>query len=154
MARRARATGAVAAPPERVFALLEDLAQHWRMAGDWVEVVSLEPPIAPAQGAVVRLQGPLGLRRTARTRVDIAEPNARLAGHAQTANGTRAAVEWTLRPARGGTMADLCVGLGDARLADRVLWALVGRAWTQRKLAATLEHLAPWAAAGAGRPPA
>jgi hypothetical protein len=154
VAGRARASGAVAAPPERVFALLSDLAQHWRMAGDWVEVVSLEPPGAPAQGAVVRLRGPLGLTRTARTRVDVAEPHTRLAGHAQTANGTRAAVEWNLRPGREeGTLVDLSVELADARVADRALWALVGRAWTRSRLAATLAHLAAWAAADAAREP-
>jgi hypothetical protein len=41
---------------------------------------------------------------------------------------------------------DLTVGLAGARRADRALWALAGRAGTQRKLAATLAHLAEWAA--------
>jgi hypothetical protein len=149
--RRALASGRIAASPQTLFALLDDLAEHWRMAGDWVEVVSLDPPTGPAQGAVVRLRGPLGLRRTARTRVDVAEPDTRLAGHAQTANGTRAAVEWNLRPAGTGTRVDLCVALAGARLGDRLLWAVIGRAWTQRRLAATLERLAAWAAADAGR---
>src|SRR5436190_2080761 len=67
------AIGVLPAGPDEVFAFLSALERHWAMAGRWIEVVSLaHPPLAT--GAVVRMRGPLGLRRTAVTRVERVEP--------------------------------------------------------------------------------
>ncbi len=147
----ASAERVVEATPDAVFGLLADLAQHWRLAGDWVEVLALEPPTGPARGAVVRLRGPLGVRRVARTRVDVIESPVRLAGQAHAGRATRAAVEWRLEPAEEGTRVRLGLVPVRASPADRALWALGGRRWAQRRLQATLEHLGQWAAIRRGQ---
>src|SRR5512144_384353 len=96
--RRARATATVQAPDAAVFGFLEDLANHWRLAGRWIEVVALHPHRGPARGATVRLRGPGGLvRREARTAVDEARPHAVLRGHAAVGR-TLAAVRWDIEP--------------------------------------------------------
>lgn len=142
----------VEAAPDAVFGLLADLGEHWRLAGDWIEVLALQPPTGPADGAVVRLRGPLGLRRVARTRVDVVEPPVRLAGHAHAGRATRAAVEWRLEPAGERTRVQIELVLVRASPGDRALWVLGGRLWTQSRLRATLEHLVQWAAPRARRP--
>lgn len=141
----ATASRIIEAPPERVFTLLADLAEHWRLAGDWVEVLALEPPTGPATGALVRLRDPLGIHRTARTSVDITDPPHLLAGHAETGRRTRAAVQWTLRAADDAAHVELRVELQTTSRLDRALWALVGERWVESRLTATLDHLAAWA---------
>ncbi len=58
------ADAVVARQPEEVFAWLSDLHNHWRLEDRFIEVAGIEP-----KGGRVRMQGPLGLSREARTRV-------------------------------------------------------------------------------------
>jgi hypothetical protein len=88
------AVGEVPAARDDVFTFLAALPNHWTLANRWIEVVSLQTPAeAPRgsepDGAVVRIRGPLGLRRTARTQVLSAEPPARICGRAELPGGTR-----------------------------------------------------------------
>jgi hypothetical protein len=65
-----RATRGLAAAPATVFGFLADLENHWALTAGWVRVLSLHRVDGgPAHGARVRLHGPFGLRRTARTRL-------------------------------------------------------------------------------------
>ena len=80
----------IAAPAGTLFAYLADLEQHWQLADRFIDVVSLDRPTdgGPPRGGVVRMSGPLGLRRTARTHVVDVDPPTRLAGTAQVGSGT------------------------------------------------------------------
>src|SRR3954447_8027877 len=63
------AAALIPAPPEEVFEFLSDLANHWRLADRHVSVVAVD---GDNDGGVVRIRGPLGIRRTARTHVTAA----------------------------------------------------------------------------------
>jgi hypothetical protein len=126
----------VDAPVEDVYALLADLREHWRLAGRWVEPLALG-----SDGGVVRLRGPLGLSRTARTRVVDAEPPTRLAGRADVGH-TRATVSWHLRPEGDVTWVTLRADVLAVGAVDRALLALGGRRWLTARFRTTLAHLA------------
>ena len=143
MSRIASAQREVAAPPDTLFAYLADLEQHWQLADRFIEVVRIERPAdgGPARGGVVRMRGPLGIRRTARTNVVGAEPPARLSGVAHVGSGTIARVSWTLHPAGAGTGVRLEATVEHASLLDRALLALGGRRWLERRFGTILETL-------------
>src|ERR687886_2567570 len=92
------AAALVPAPAEDVFAFLSDLRNHWRLADRFVEVVTLEASDGVhADGGQVRVRGPLGLRRTATTRVVAAREPRLMIGTAElSGGGTRARVSWTI----------------------------------------------------------
>jgi hypothetical protein len=99
----------------------------------------------------VRIAGPLGLHRTAHTRVRRADPPRALEGSA-TLGGTVARVRWELREQRGGaTLVRLEAEVEHATPLDRLLLAAGGRAWLQRRFGATVVALAR-RFAGASRP--
>jgi uncharacterized protein YndB with AHSA1/START domain len=134
----------VAVPPEDVFAFLADLENHWELTAHWVEVRALDRNGGgPARGGRVRLHGPLGLRRTARTRLLELDAPARVAGTAEVGARTRALVAWDLEPRNGGGHTLVRVGTEIERLGpvDRVLWALVGRRVMTRGFPAVLARL-------------
>jgi uncharacterized protein YndB with AHSA1/START domain len=133
------ATAVVAAAPEDVFAFLSDLANHWRLVDRLVEVVSVEGD--PPTRAVVRLRGPLGLRRTVHTHVTAAHDPRLLIGVAEMGE-TRALVSWTLEEQAGQTRVRLAAEVEHARPLDRLLLALGGRAWLRRRFAFGLQRLA------------
>jgi len=126
----------VAASPEAVFAFLSDLENHWKLAGRWVEVVALED-----SNGSVRIHGPLGLRRTARTTVVDAHPSQVMHGTAELSGGTRALIAWELSEDVGGTAVRLSAEVEHAALPDHVLLALGGRAWMRRRFDAILARL-------------
>ena len=141
MGRAASASGTVDAGDAAVFAFLEDLANHWRLAGRWIEVVELHPAGGPARGATVRLRGPAGVRRLVRTEVDEASANVMLHGHAL-AGGSRASVRWEIAPDGGErAVVSVEVALVRARVIDRVLWAAGGRRWLSARLDDALGRL-------------
>jgi Polyketide cyclase / dehydrase and lipid transport len=141
------AVGEVAAAREEVFAFLAALPNHWALANRWIEVVSLEAPDdAPGgsdpNGGVVRIRGPLGLHRTARTEVLSAEAPARISGRAELRGGTGATVTWSLEPSNPGTRVRLAAEVESPSPLDRLLLALGGRAWLRRHFATVLRSLA------------
>jgi len=140
------AVAIVPAPPARVFALLGDLREHWRLAGRWIDVLELDrsssAPGPGPDGGVVRMRGPLGVWRTVRTRVVRAEPLRRLEGVAEVGRRTRARISWTLTELHGSTEVALAACVEQAGLLDRLLLVLGGRPWLRRRLAATLARLA------------
>jgi hypothetical protein len=130
------ASRVVRARPEAVFAFLTKLENHWSLAGRWVEVVAIDDG-----SGRVRIHGPLGLRRTARTTVVDATPSHVMHGTAELSGGTLARVAWELGEDTGGTAVQLSAEVEHAALRDRVLLALGGRAWMQRHFAAILARL-------------
>jgi uncharacterized protein YndB with AHSA1/START domain len=130
------ASRVVSATPEAVFRFLSKLENHWRLTGRWVEALRIED----ASGEV-RMHGPLGLRRTARTTVVEAQPDHLMRGTAELSGGTLARVAWELNEDAGGTAVRLTATVERTNLPDRMLLALGGRAWMSRRFAAILERL-------------
>jgi hypothetical protein len=132
----ATAKAPITAPVAALYAFLVDLERHWELVPDLVEVVS-----ADRDGAVLRLRGPLGLRRTVRTHVTRTRPPLELAGRAETAGGSIAAVSWTLSPRAGHTDVRLSAEVERASVLDRLLLVLGGERWLGRALGVALSRL-------------
>jgi hypothetical protein len=126
----------VHASAEAVFGFLTDLENHWKLTGRWVEAVFLED-----SNGRVRIHGPLGLRRTARTTVINATPNRVIHGTAELSGGTLARIAWELNDDPNGSDIRLTADVEHAALPDRILLALGGRAWMTRRFDAILERL-------------
>jgi len=122
-------------PKDEVYAALADMRDHFRLADQWVEPVELG-----ADGGVVRLCGPLGLRRTARTHLRERTPGERLAGEAVVGR-TRADVAWTFAADGDATIVTLRADVTRVATADRLALALGGRRWLQNRFARTLDRL-------------
>jgi len=136
------AAALVPAPPEDVFAFLSDLRNHWLLADRFVEVVTLEASDGVhADGGQVRVRGPLGVRRTATTRVVAAREPRLMIGTAELPGGTRARVSWTLAARLSGTRVRLAAEIECSGILDRLLLAVGGRWWLTRRFASTLERL-------------
>jgi uncharacterized protein YndB with AHSA1/START domain len=133
------AAALVPASPEEVFAFLSDLGNHWRLTDRRIKVVQLN---GDKDGGVVRVQGPLGVSRTAHTRVTAAREPRLLIGVAELDGGTRARVSWTLAGRVSQTRVRLAAEVEHATPLDRLLLALGGRAWMRRTFRRTLERLA------------
>jgi hypothetical protein len=148
------AKAVVPAPREEVFAYLADFQNHCRLLGRWIDVLELERPPgagpeAPARGGRVRMRGPLGVRRTATTRVVTAQPPARLAGTAEVGARTLARVGWTLEPAADATEVTLAAEIERVGAFDSALLLLGGAAWMRRRFRGILALLAGSFAQGA-----
>src|SRR3954447_24816628 len=134
-----RARRRVAADPDALFEFLAELENHWRLAAGFIDVETLERgPDGRSRGGRVRMRGPLGLRRTATTRVLEADPASGLVGMAEVGRGTRAFVRWRLRAAHGGTEVSLEATVDRAGPLDRFLLRLGGRRWLERRFAGAL----------------
>ena len=137
-----RAVRPVPAEPAALFEFLSDLENHWRIAGAFVQVVALDGPAGRRHGGLVRMRGPLGIRRMARTRVLSASPPREMLGRAELSGGTTATVRWSLWPATDGTRVELAALVDAASPLDRLLLAAGGRAWLRRRFAGALDQLA------------
>jgi Polyketide cyclase / dehydrase and lipid transport len=147
---RIEAEKVVAASPAEVFGFLQRLENHWLVTDEFVDLLSLDSEGAgPASdGGSVRIRGPLGIHRTALTRVVHAEPPCLLRGTADVGRGTRAEVSWRLQPLSGQTRVVLSATVLRTGVLDRLALWLGGRLWLRRRFAATLEHLAGRLATG------
>ena len=137
------AAALIDAPPEDVFDFLSDLGNHWRVADRFVEVLSLGASDgAHADSGRVRVRGPLGLGRTATTRVAAARAPRLIIGTAEMGESTRARVSWILAGRLGSTRVRLAAEIENASSFDRLVLALGGRWWLRRRFASTLDRLA------------
>ena len=137
--RRVRPVAArrhVPRPRDELYALLADLRSHWQLAGRWVQPLALR-----ADGGVVRVRGPLGLRADDQDHADrdAAARGGRRRGRDRVHPRRRplAAGAPTAR-ARWSRCAPTCVAAGPV---DRALLALGGRRWMRARFAATLKRL-------------
>ena len=133
------ATALVPASPDEVFDFLSDLENHWRLTGRRVEVLGLN---GDRDGGSVRIRGPLGLHRTAATKVTASRSPRLILGVAELRGGTRARVSWTLAPHSRETRVALVAEVERAAPLDRVLLAVGGRAWLRHMFGRSLERLA------------
>jgi hypothetical protein len=121
-----------------VFAFLADLRNHWRLSRRFAELAALD---GDAAGGRVRIRGPLGFSRVARTRVlDLDEPTS-LAGRADVGRGTVGLVRWDIRGDGAGSLVTLSARVERASRLDRSILAAGGRRRLQRIFAEALEQL-------------
>ena len=134
-------TRVLAVDRNELFAFLSDLENHWLIADRFVDVVELAGPPGARTGGRVRIRGPLGVQRTARTQVDFARPVEEMGGSADLGRATSAEVRWMLRPHDGGTAVTLAANIRRAGASDRLLLALGGMVWMRRRFDGTLRAL-------------
>ncbi|MGH3041226.1 MAG: SRPBCC family protein [Gaiellaceae bacterium] len=132
----------VHASPESVFEFLSDLDSHWRLAGPCIEILSLDGRPGVRDGGTVRVRGPLGLRRTATTRVLAASPPRQMVGRAEIGRRTKARVRWVLESRGQATAVRLSATIEGAGTLDGLLLRLGGRRWLRRLFIAALGRLA------------
>ena len=122
-------------PKQALFAFLADLENHWLLTDRFVEVLTLERPAGggPARGGRVRVRGPLGISRTAQTRVAVADPPHAIAGTAAIGRRTEAQVRWTLAPEGESTRVRLEAAVQRAGARDAVRLGSGGRRWLGRR---------------------
>lgn len=130
------------ARPDSLFRFLADLDNHRRLVDGRLEIVELDGPPGRRTGGRVEMHGPLGIHRTASTRVEHAERDRELSGTASVSEATSARLIWTLSPRERGTSVRLAVEVKAGTLRDRALLALGGRAWLRRRFAEALRRLA------------
>jgi uncharacterized protein YndB with AHSA1/START domain len=126
-------------PPDRIFEFLSDLRNHWRLEERFVELDDVTD-----HGGRVRIRGPLGFSRLARTEVletEPPEPVGRLHGRAEIGRGTRGEVFWEIAPADSGSTVTLTAVTERLGLLDALLLAAGGRRWMCRLFSAALERL-------------
>lgn len=123
----------VRAPARAVYDFLERLPNHALITGSGLR---LESVAADGGGASISMRGPLGLRRTARTRVIVRRRPCAFGGTARVGRHTVAYVHWGIDAA--GPDASLvtlsATVLRTGRL-DRLLLAAGGRPWLARSFA-------------------
>jgi Polyketide cyclase / dehydrase and lipid transport len=83
-------------------------------------------------GGRVRVRGPLGLSRVARTTVVSAERPSLLRGRADVGHSTVGAVRWEIAPAGAGSHVTFTAEVERASPLDRLLLACGGRWWLRR----------------------
>jgi hypothetical protein len=85
-----------------------------------------------ATGGRVRVKGPAGISRVARTRVVAADPPTSLRGSAEIGRATKATVRWRIEPAGSGSTVTVTATVEHASRLDRLLLAFGGRWWLAR----------------------
>jgi Polyketide cyclase / dehydrase and lipid transport len=132
----------VSADAAETFAFLAAPATHRQLQVHGIASLSVSGEDSLSGGAIV-LRGPLGLRRTIRTRIALRQSPTRLAATAHAESGTAAYVSWTLREQHDGTtIVELAAMLSPIAGRDRLLLALGGRPWVRHLFTATLRRLA------------
>jgi hypothetical protein len=131
-----RAAQCISAEPEDVYAFLRTLGNH-------VELMrgAAEPGSVHDDGAVLRLQGPLGIRRHVQTRLTYTSDPDSIVGTAQAGAATRGIVTWTISPADGGSRVEVAARAETLGRLDRLLLLAGGRRWLARSLRVALERL-------------
>lgn len=133
----------VSAAPAEAYRFLAHLPNHHLISDRHLRLMSLA---ADHRGGVVEIRGPLGLRRTARTRVTRTFPPHDWGGEAAIGDRILAHVDWHIAPHPGGCRAattariSLTVRIARAGVADRILLRLA-RPWLVRRLGGWLRSL-------------
>jgi hypothetical protein len=94
-----------------------------------------------ARGGRVRVKGPAGISRVARTRVIATDPPSALRGRAEIGRTTRATVRWRIESTGAGSTVTLTATVEQASALDRVLLLLGGRSWLGRLFRHAVERL-------------
>jgi hypothetical protein len=125
--------------PERIYAFLAELDNHWHLSDRYLRLESLR---ADRRGGRISIRVPGGIRRTARTKVTTAIAPHRLGGIATVGARTRAHTDWSIEPSGSGARVSLQVGVSTSHGIDRLLLAVGGRWWLRRRFHRVLARLA------------
>lgn len=129
------------ASPAAVFGFLADLENHCVLAGPRLEIVSLDGPHGARNGGVMRIRGPLGLRRNATTRVLATTRPREILGRAKIGRHTTARVRWVLERREHRTAVCLSATVESVGIIDRLLLELGARRWLGRAFLRALGRL-------------
>lgn len=133
------AAATISAPPARVFAFLRSLDRHWALIGPRAVPVRATDD---GDGYLLRLRGPLGIRRTVRTRLVGIEESALLTGRVEAGARTRATLSWSVQHCPGGSRVVLLARTDSLGPGDRLLLFAGGRWWLTRTLRVAVRGLA------------
>jgi hypothetical protein len=125
-----------------VFDFLADLRNHALLAPGAVELRSRDLGTDLPVQTIVRVRGPLAIRRTATTAIVDARQPAVIAGRVRIGKRTQASISWTIAGRRDRTSVSLRVIVDKTGFLDGLLLRLGGRAWLQRRFADALARLA------------
>jgi hypothetical protein len=128
----------VAYAPSTVYAYLARLANHYQLGDRYLRLASID---VDQRGGQIVIGSPVGIRRTASTKVTTAFAPERLGGTASVGRRTRADVVWTIEPAGDHSRVTLRATVLSAGPVDRALIALGGRWWLRRRFRAALTRL-------------
>lgn len=126
-------------PPERVYAFIARLDNHWHLDDRYLRLEHVSPD--RREGRIV-IRTPLGLRRTARTTVTTACEPTRFGGTATVGRRTTASVNWNIESHEDGADIALEAKVLAARPLDRLLLVLGGSRWLRCRFHRVLNHLA------------
>lgn len=133
------ASATVPAPPERVFDFLRSLDRHWGLIGGRAVPLQVENG---GDGYVLRLRGPLGIRRTVRTRILTEQEPGLLVGRAEAGRRSRAFLSWSIKPSRDASRVVLVLRTESVAVGDRLLLLAGGRRWLASTLRVAVRTLA------------
>jgi hypothetical protein len=94
-----------------------------------------------SQGGRVRVKGPLGLSRVARTSVVATERPRLLRGRAEIGRGTVGSVRWEIASVDKGSRVSFSADVDRASVLDRIVLACGGRWWLDRIVHRALARL-------------
>jgi hypothetical protein len=113
-------------PPERVYAFVAQLDNHWHLSDRYLCLEGLNDD---RSGGRITICGPLGLRRTARTTVTTEHEPHEFGGVATIGHRTCALTRWRIEPMQHGARVVLESCASNVRVLDRLLLGLGGRWW-------------------------
>ncbi|MBJ7348539.1 MAG: hypothetical protein JHC87_08225 [Thermoleophilaceae bacterium] len=125
--------------PEHIYAFLSQLENHISFHDRYLRLVRLRPD---GQGASMVIGSPLGLHRSAKTTITTARVPSQLGGTAAVGRHTTAYVCWTIAPHHSGAHVELDASVLTASRLDKLLLAVGGRWWLQRRFDRVLARLA------------
>ena len=125
--------------PERVYAFVAQMDNHWHLSDRRLRLEGLNEE---RRGGRIVIAGPLGLRRTAHTTVTTQHEPHQFGGIAAVGHRTRALAHWRIEPAHHGARVTLESTIASVGPLDRLLLALGGRRWLRRGFARVLARLA------------
>ncbi|HEY4277762.1 MAG TPA: SRPBCC family protein [Conexibacter sp.] len=139
-----RAIRTIDAPPDRVFAFLEEPDRHWQLMGRRLEPLRTYD----GQRSQARLRGPLGIHRTLWIEMAGVRPPLELIGRVEAGRGqTVGTVRWIIHPLPGAapesgrSNVELIAGTVVSGWLDRLLLVFGGARWLRESLKLVLEQL-------------
>jgi hypothetical protein len=125
-----------------VFGFLDRLENHQRLAPSAIDMRYLRTRPDGGAQALVRLRGPLGVERTARTDLwPTPMESEYVAGRAAIGARTEASVTWMIEADRPGSVVTVTVSVLSADFRDDLLLRMGARRWVARQLRSALERL-------------